>query len=38
MSYNLDSTFKGDFSFTYEIPDAVTITGEIEEITQTMLT
>jgi hypothetical protein len=34
----LSHTFKGDFHFTYEIPDAVTITGELEEITQTVLT
>ena len=34
----LSTTFKGDFSYTYEMPDALTITGELEEITQTILT
>ena len=34
----LSTTFKNDFYFDYEIPDAVTIIGELEEITQTVLT
>ena len=34
----LSTTFKGDFHFNYEMPDAVTIMGELEEITQTVLT
>jgi len=34
----LSTTFKGDFHFNYEMPDAVTITGELDEITQAVLT
>ena len=34
----LSTTFKNDFYFDYEMPDAVTIIGELEEITQTVLT
>jgi len=34
----LSHTFTGDFNYTFEMPNALTITGDLEETTQVVLT